>query len=353
VVAIAIGVVLLPELSRRLQSGDTAGGQDAYSRAGEVALALTLPCAIALLVVPLPMISVLFERGQFTSDDAAATALAVAVYGLGLPAFVLQKIFQPLYFAREDTKSPFKFALVSMVVNAVIAVGLWPYLDYLAAALATTLAGWTMAWQLWRGSRKFGQAGTFDARLRARLLLHRQSHRRVQRCGFESLAAALVASELGHHPHPTARADHKGQKEPSHKPGHIRDPVITRPKKDAEHQLDREQEPDQGKSPHRVGPNTRKLDPQQEGKRPDQAIGARIRSKERRVYGDQSSRNRRHEKDSQNGPRRECLTHGFSKAQHDCDHEGGMGEGAMHKRIGYKPHHLLSRELPGLAHEFP
>jgi len=158
-----------PELSRRLQSGDTAGGQDAYSRAGEVALALTLPCAIALLVVPLPMISVLFERGQFTSDDAAATALAVAVYGLGLPAFVLQKIFQPLYFAREDTKSPFKFALVSMVVNAVIAVGLWPYLDYLAAALATTLAGWTMAWQLWRGSRKFGQAGTFDARFKSRM----------------------------------------------------------------------------------------------------------------------------------------------------------------------------------------
>ena len=169
VVAIAIGVVLLPELSRRLQSGDTAGGQDAYSRAGEVALALTLPCAIALMVVPLPMISVLFERGQFTSDDAAATALAVAVYGLGLPAFVLQKIFQPLYFAREDTKSPFKFALVSMVVNAVIAVGLWPYLDYLAAALATTLAGWTMAWQLWRGSRQFGQAGTFDARFKSRM----------------------------------------------------------------------------------------------------------------------------------------------------------------------------------------
>ncbi len=169
VVAIAIGVVLLPELSRRLQAGDAQGGQDALSRAGEVALALTLPCAVALMVVPLPMISVLFERGAFTSDDAAATALAVAVYGLGLPAFVLQKIFQPIYFAREDTKSPFKFALVSMVVNAVIAVGLWPYLDYLAAALATTLAGWSMAWLLWRSSKKFGQAARFDDRFRKRV----------------------------------------------------------------------------------------------------------------------------------------------------------------------------------------
>ncbi|WP_299192233.1 murein biosynthesis integral membrane protein MurJ [uncultured Litoreibacter sp.] len=169
VVAIAIGVVLLPELSRRLQANDDKGGQDALSRAAEVALILTIPCAIALVVIPLPMISVLFERGQFTSQDAAATALAVAVYGLGLPAFVLQKIFQPIYFAREDTKSPFKFALVSMLVNAGIAVGLWFYLDYIAAALATSLAGWTMAWLLWRYSRKFGPAAELDARFRTRL----------------------------------------------------------------------------------------------------------------------------------------------------------------------------------------
>ncbi|MEM6408175.1 MAG: murein biosynthesis integral membrane protein MurJ [Pseudomonadota bacterium] len=168
VVAIAIGVVLLPELSRRLQAGDEAGGQEALSRAGEVALALTMPCAVALMVVPLPIISVLFERGAFTSDDAAATALAVAVYGLGLPAFVLQKIYQPIFFAREDTKRPFYFAVVAMVVNAVVAVGLWPYLDYLAAALATTLAGWTMAWLLWRSARKFGTAARMDARFAKR-----------------------------------------------------------------------------------------------------------------------------------------------------------------------------------------
>ncbi len=169
VVAIAIGVVLLPELSRRLQADDVKGGQDALSRAAEVALALTLPCAVALFVIPQPMISVLFERGLFTSEDAAATALAVAIYGLGLPAFVLQKIFQPIYFAREDTKSPFKFALVSMVVNVVVAVGLWAWLDYLAAAFATTLAGWSMAWLLWHYSKDFGEAASFDTRFKTRL----------------------------------------------------------------------------------------------------------------------------------------------------------------------------------------
>ena len=168
VVAIAIGVVLLPELSRRLQADDVEGGQDALSRAGEVALALTVPCAVALMVIPSPMISVLFERGRFTAEDTAATALAVAIYGLGLPAFVLQKIFQPLYFAREDTKRPFYFALAAMVINVAVAVGLWAWLDYLAAALATSLAGWAMAWLLWRYSRSFGQAASFDDRFRSR-----------------------------------------------------------------------------------------------------------------------------------------------------------------------------------------
>ena len=169
VVGVAIGVVLLPELSRRLAAEDTAGGQDALSRAAEVSMALTLPCAVALIVIPQPLISILFERGAFTAADSAATGLALAVYGLGLPAFVLQKIYQPLYFAREDTRRPFYFALVSMVVNAVVAVGLWSYLDYLAAALATSLASWSMVVLLWVYARGYGQAAHFDARVRHRL----------------------------------------------------------------------------------------------------------------------------------------------------------------------------------------
>lgn len=169
VVAIAIGVVLLPQLSRRLQAGDTDGGRDAFNRAAEVALALTLPCAVALMVIPTPLISVLFERGAFTSDDTASTAVAVAVYGAGLPAFVLQKVFQPLYFAREDTKRPFYFAVVAMVVNAAIAIGLASTIGYISAALAATLAGWVMAWLLWRNARGFGEAARFDRQFKRRM----------------------------------------------------------------------------------------------------------------------------------------------------------------------------------------
>jgi putative peptidoglycan lipid II flippase len=169
VVGIAVGIVLLPDLSRRLKAGDAEGSRHALSRAGEVSLALTIPCAVALVIIPLPLVSVLFERGAFGADDTAATALAVAIYGLGLPAFVLQKILQPLFFAREDTKSPFRYALVAMVVNAVIAVGLAIYIGWIASAIATTAAAWVMVWQLQRGSRPMGEIAQFDDRFRARI----------------------------------------------------------------------------------------------------------------------------------------------------------------------------------------
>ncbi len=169
VVGIAIGVVLLPDLSRRLRADDTDGGRHAFNRATEFALALTVPAAVALVVVPGPLISVLFERGAFTADDSAATAMALAVYGAGLPAFVLQKVLQPLYFAREDTRTPFYFAVVSLVVNAAVAIGLSYSLGYIAAALGTTLAGWAMAVLLWVGSRRMGDAAAPDDRLKRRL----------------------------------------------------------------------------------------------------------------------------------------------------------------------------------------
>ncbi|MDO5706492.1 MAG: lipid II flippase MurJ, partial [Paracoccus sp. (in: a-proteobacteria)] len=92
-------------------------------------------------------------------------AAALIVYAFGLPAFVLQKILQPLYFAREDTHTPFRFAVMSMVVNAVAAFGLIPLAGFLAAALGTTIAAWVMVAQLWWGTRRMGQAARADARL--------------------------------------------------------------------------------------------------------------------------------------------------------------------------------------------
>jgi putative peptidoglycan lipid II flippase len=169
VVGVAIGVVLLPDLSRRLRGGDGPGGRDAVNRAAEFTLALTLPAAVALMVIPGPIVSVLFERGAFGVADSAATALAVAVYGAGLPAFVLQKVVSPLYYAREDTRTPFRYAVHAMVVNAAVAIGLAPVIGWIAAAIGTTVAGWVMLFQLWRGARAMGDAAAPDARLRRAL----------------------------------------------------------------------------------------------------------------------------------------------------------------------------------------
>lgn len=169
VVGIAIGTVLLPELSRRLGAGDEVGGQAAFNRGTEFGMALTLPAAVALVVIAMPLVSVIFGRGAFTADDVANTALSLAVYGLGLPAFVMHKVLQPLFYARQDTRSPFRYAVWSMVVNAVLALGLYPFIGFIAAALATTVSSWIMVWQLWLGSRRMGAAARFDDRMRRNL----------------------------------------------------------------------------------------------------------------------------------------------------------------------------------------
>ncbi|MBO9445563.1 murein biosynthesis integral membrane protein MurJ [Ruegeria sp. R14_0] len=168
VVGIAVGIVLLPDLSRRLRAGDKDGARNAYSRAGEFTLLLSLPSTVAFLIIPIPLVSVLFERGQFSAEDTAATALAVAVYGIGLPAFMLQKLLQPLFFAREDTRSPFRYAVVAMIVNAGLAFGLYPLVGWIAPAIAASVAGWAMVALLAIGARRFGEEARMDDRFKRR-----------------------------------------------------------------------------------------------------------------------------------------------------------------------------------------
>jgi putative peptidoglycan lipid II flippase len=169
VVGIAIGIVLLPDLSRRLRADDGEGSRASFNRGTEFALLLTVPAAVALMVIAWPIISVLFQRGEYGPEATANTALALAAYGAGLPAFVLHKVLQPLFYAREDTTSPFRYAVWSMVVNAALAVALLPLIGWLAAAVATTVSAWVMVWQLWRGSRAMGDAARLDDRFLTRV----------------------------------------------------------------------------------------------------------------------------------------------------------------------------------------
>ena len=100
VVGIAIGTVLLPDLSRRLRAGDAEGGRASFNRGTEFALAMTIPAAVALIVIATALTQVLYQRGKFGAEDTYSVALALAIYGAGLPAFVLHKVLQPLFYAR-------------------------------------------------------------------------------------------------------------------------------------------------------------------------------------------------------------------------------------------------------------
>ena len=176
IVGAAIGVVLLPDLSRKLRAGDRAAVMDSQNRSLELALLLTLPAAVALAVASEPIIRVLFERGAFSAQDTPATAAALAAFAVGLPSFVLIKVFQPAFFAREDTATPMRFAAVNLAVNAVgsivlyfafKALGLMPHLGIPAA---TSAAGWINAWLLWRVLSRDGDFAA-DDRLKRNLPL--------------------------------------------------------------------------------------------------------------------------------------------------------------------------------------
>ncbi len=142
VIGIAIGVVLLPEIARQVRSGKDTEAEASQNRAMEFSMLLTLPAAVALVVIPEPILMVLFERGAFSSEATVATASALMAFAFGLPAFVLNKIFSPGFFAREDTKTPMHFAGMAMAVNVAASLALFPYFQHVGIAIATSLAGW-------------------------------------------------------------------------------------------------------------------------------------------------------------------------------------------------------------------
>jgi putative peptidoglycan lipid II flippase len=145
VVGIAIGVVLLPELARALKAEHFREATHTQNRALEFALFLTLPAATAITIVAVAIVRVLYERGAFSPETTAVTANTLAVFGLGLPAFVMIKVFTPGYFAREDTRTPMMFAGVAVAVNVALALTLFPLINEVGIATAEAAAGWVNA----------------------------------------------------------------------------------------------------------------------------------------------------------------------------------------------------------------
>lgn len=166
-IGIGVGTAILPALSRQIGSGNESAAKETQNRAIELALFLSLPAAVALCVAATPLIRGLLQHGVFTAQDTIGAASALAVFALGVPAYVLIKVLTPGFYARQDTKTPVRVALFSMLFNLVgNLVLIWP-LGHVGVAAATAFSAWVnviiLYWLLHRGDHL--QA---DARLLSR-----------------------------------------------------------------------------------------------------------------------------------------------------------------------------------------
>lgn len=154
-IGIAFGMVLLPEITRLLNSDKEEEARATMVNGLEFAMIVTVPAAIALMVIPCEIVSVLFERGDFTAADSLQTGRALAAFAVGLPGYVLIKVLQPGFFARENTKSPMWMAGVTVLVNIFFSLGLFPFFGHVGIAIATSIAAWVNVILLWVGLRGF------------------------------------------------------------------------------------------------------------------------------------------------------------------------------------------------------
>ena len=176
-IGIGVGTAMLPSLSRQLGGGDAKAAMDTQNRAIELVLLLTLPCTAGLMISATPLIRALLEHGAFNAADTFASAQALAAFSLGLPAYVLIKVLTPGFYARADTRTPVRIALIAMLVNLVLnLILIWP-LAHVGLALSTAISAWVNAILLY-------------------WTLHRRAHfaidPRLRRTGIRLIAATLA-----------------------------------------------------------------------------------------------------------------------------------------------------------------
>jgi len=166
-IGIGLGTVLLPTISRQLGGGEEAAALETQNRGLELALLLTLPATVALVVAGEPIAAALFGYGRYTAQDTHFTAQALAAFSIGLPSYILVKVLTPGFYARQDTRTPVRYATISMVVNLVGNLALIVPLQHMGPPLATAIASTVNVAMLYRTLVLRGHF-TADARLRRR-----------------------------------------------------------------------------------------------------------------------------------------------------------------------------------------
>lgn len=167
-IGIGLGTILLPTISRLLASGKADEAMETQNRGIELALFMTLPATVAFIISAEPIIRGLFQHGAFTAEDTVRCGWALSAFSLGLPAYVLIKVLTPGFYAREDTRTPVRFATYSIVVNLVGNLVLIPTIGHVGPPLATALAACVNIALLYVELRRRGHF-VADDRLRRRL----------------------------------------------------------------------------------------------------------------------------------------------------------------------------------------
>ena len=142
IAGIAVGTVVLPNLSKSIKTKDVNSVNLIQNRSLELSLALSFPAAFGLLIASEQIVNSLFGYGSFDKADVINTSLALIFFSLGVPAFALVKVLSNFYFARDNTKTPFYISLISMVINILVSVSLFKKYGFIIIPIATTLSTW-------------------------------------------------------------------------------------------------------------------------------------------------------------------------------------------------------------------
>jgi len=145
IAGIAIGTVILPQLSRHVENNKKEKINLIQNKALELSLFLSIPATIALLIASEEIISSLFGYGSFDEESAKNSGKALFYFAIGLPAFSLIKVFSTFFFARHNTKIPFYISLASVLLNIFISIVFFKQIGFLIIPIATTISSWVNA----------------------------------------------------------------------------------------------------------------------------------------------------------------------------------------------------------------
>jgi putative peptidoglycan lipid II flippase len=156
-IGVTFGTILLPELSKIYKKKNFDEANFLQNKAIKISFVISIPAMLGLLTLSEPIIHLIYERGEFTSNDTILTANALAAFAFGLPAFVLAKIITPIFYANLDTKTPFRITVYSLVINTSLNVALMIPFGYIGIAIGSSIAAWINFWLLNKHAKQYGE----------------------------------------------------------------------------------------------------------------------------------------------------------------------------------------------------